>query len=532
MSKYWKVKVDYVLKKYNNITLIEKDTHMDRYLQRFCVMKVLNRIFFVLSAVLLPLPAFAVDAINLEIWERERDDSISNPKLTDPLSYRDCSQEYEWTFRYTYSGLGSGYMYWYLGTDCSDQENRNNPNMCINLPEANPEKPRIQGGTWKWKSNELYMAATGLQMEECAPYEGEMNIWLIVMDSLSDEDVYCSDHIQIRIDTQGPQPATGVTSIFAEEGANVEWEEGSNNATDIRGFYILCWPVPSNVPSAETEETTEEEEEEDDDESTSSDAGTKSASYFFASDRAMDGGMDAAMDAGPDSDSGVDASEQTDGGSADTDVDADTDTDMDTNDDNVGLCGKAGGFGPGDAVNIEDYRCTGILGSSTRSHTVRGLENDVEYRFGVVTLDEALNPSVVSNVSCSTPQDVRSFLDDYIDSGGEGNGFCFIATAAYGSYDHPHVRILRKFRDSFLATLPCGPGLIRAYYRVGPALAEITTQNETLRSAVRIALVPVTGLAFILVTIGPALSLALLSIMIGGTVALACFRKRRRRILS
>ena len=242
---------------------------MDRYLQYSRGMRVLNRIFFLLLAVSLPLPAFA-DAISLEIWERERDSDLANPQLTDPLSYRDCYKQYEWTFRYTYQGTGAGYMYWYLGENCSDSENRSNPNMCVNLPEASPQHPSIQGGTWKWKSNELYLAATGLQMEECAPFEGEMNIWLLVMDSLSDEDVYASSHIQIRIDTKGPEPATDVSSIFAEEGAKVEWNEGSNNPEDLRGFYILCWPVPSGVPSAKTEVTPEPEEDEE-----TSDGGTK-----------------------------------------------------------------------------------------------------------------------------------------------------------------------------------------------------------------------------------------------------------------
>jgi hypothetical protein len=49
-------------------------------------------------------------------------------------------------------------------------------------------------------------------------------------------------------------------------------------------------------------------------------------------------------------------------------------------------------------------------------------------------------------------------------------GGCFVATAAYGSYGHPDVVALRRFRDEVLVHHATGRALIRWYLRVGPRL--------------------------------------------------------------
>lgn len=51
-------------------------------------------------------------------------------------------------------------------------------------------------------------------------------------------------------------------------------------------------------------------------------------------------------------------------------------------------------------------------------------------------------------------------------------GACFIATAVYGDYDHPRVKILREFRDQVLMRTPVGRKFVRWYYRVGPVLGK------------------------------------------------------------
>lgn len=59
------------------------------------------------------------------------------------------------------------------------------------------------------------------------------------------------------------------------------------------------------------------------------------------------------------------------------------------------------------------------------------------------------------------------------------SGACYIATMAYGDYNHPQVLILRHFRDLYLAQRNWGKWFIRTYYKYSPSLVE-KLRNHTL----------------------------------------------------
>ncbi len=80
---------------------------------------------------------------------------------------------------------------------------------------------------------------------------------------------------------------------------------------------------------------------------------------------------------------------------------------------------------------------------------------------------------------------------DALGGGGDGGGGgCFIATAAYGSYLHPHVRTLRDFRDQVLMASSVGRSIIQVYYRYSPALAQHIERDPAAKIAARLALTP------------------------------------------
>lgn len=76
-------------------------------------------------------------------------------------------------------------------------------------------------------------------------------------------------------------------------------------------------------------------------------------------------------------------------------------------------------------------------------------------------------------------------------SGGGGGGGCFIATAAFGSYLHPKVQILRTFRDEYLLASPPGRAFVKLYYRLSPPVADVVSRHEGLRAVSRVLLTPV-----------------------------------------
>jgi hypothetical protein len=75
-------------------------------------------------------------------------------------------------------------------------------------------------------------------------------------------------------------------------------------------------------------------------------------------------------------------------------------------------------------------------------------------------------------------------------------GGCFIATAAYGSYEEPHVQVLREFRDRMLLANPAGRTFVHWYYETSPRYATWIARHDIARAAVRMALLPVIAAAY------------------------------------
>ena len=65
------------------------------------------------------------------------------------------------------------------------------------------------------------------------------------------------------------------------------------------------------------------------------------------------------------------------------------------------------------------------------------------------------------------------------------SGACYIATMAYGNYNHPQVVVLRHFRDLFLAQNSWGRWFIKSYYRHSPRLVERLRNHDLANKFIR-----------------------------------------------
>ena len=108
---------------------------------------------------------------------------------------------------------------------------------------------------------------------------------------------------------------------------------------------------------------------------------------------------------------------------------------------------------------------------------------------------------------------------------------CFIATAAYDSPLHPHVRILRDFRDKYLMPSKLGRTLVNLYYRYSPFAAEFITKHKALRIVVRINLLPLVAFSYSLFHFGPAITAVwVLFIFVLPIFLILFFRRKMRRV--
>jgi len=62
---------------------------------------------------------------------------------------------------------------------------------------------------------------------------------------------------------------------------------------------------------------------------------------------------------------------------------------------------------------------------------------------------------------------------------------CYIATMAYGDYDHPQVMILRQFRDEVLDKSAFGKWFIKNYYHYSPKLVEKLKNKKGINTIIR-----------------------------------------------
>jgi|GEM_PF-2478803 len=114
--------------------------------------------------------------------------------------------------------------------------------------------------------------------------------------------------------------------------------------------------------------------------------------------------------------------------------------------------------------------------------------------------------------------------------GGGGGGGCFIATVAFGSPMELPVKVLRDFRDHFLLVNTVGRPFVDVYYTCSPPVADFIAKHANLRAMVRLSLLPIVGVSWLALNLGPVPTLALILLLLALITATTVVFVRKIRL--
>ncbi len=156
------------------------------------------------------------------------------------------------------------------------------------------------------------------------------------------------------------------------------------------------------------------------------------------------------------------------------------------------------------------------------SANLTGLSAGTTYHFRIVATN-SVGTSYGSDATFTTASEV-----DEGDEGADGIS-CFIATAAYGSSMEPHVKVLREFRDRFLLSTRAGRAFVDLYYAYSPTVADFIANHDTLQVVVRWSLLPLAGVSWVALKLGPVPTLAFILFFLSLITSSMVVSSRKRR---
>lgn len=133
-----------------------------------------------------------------------------------------------------------------------------------------------------------------------------------------------------------------------------------------------------------------------------------------------------------------------------------------------------------DIINKEQESVS-IYGTSAALMLRPKIESAVQTMSVIGTLDMTSQCRTYYNNNNNTLSSINRQLQPK-PSSSEG---CYIATMAYGDYDHPQVLVLRQFRDSYLSQRNWGKKFISFYYANSPRWVETLKDHKRINTLIR-----------------------------------------------
>ncbi|HEA29696.1 MAG TPA: hypothetical protein ENH91_06835 [Leeuwenhoekiella sp.] len=129
--------------------------------------------------------------------------------------------------------------------------------------------------------------------------------------------------------------------------------------------------------------------------------------------------------------------------------------------------------------HIESYKS--FLKNQNHNHEIQKMNEKI---FIALDYNRQENDHLKNDVLIEIIDSFKSKINTKIRDNKQKTG-CYIATMAYGDYDHPQVLELRKFRDDFLNKTILGRNFIKLYYRYSPSLAERLKNKQGINPIIR-----------------------------------------------
>jgi hypothetical protein len=160
------------------------------------------------------------------------------------------------------------------------------------------------------------------------------------------------------------------------------------------------------------------------------------------------------------------------------------------------------------ATNVTSY--SAILGISYTGGTLSSVEvrfacNEADdqksfYTTWVSTAGNGTYTEKLTGLASKTTYEFRAQLRydgtviegatrPFTTTSGASPGFCFIATAAYGTPTAEQIDVLREFRDVVLLKSTIGSQFVALYYRLAPPVSDLVARGDLSRTLVRKLLV-------------------------------------------
>lgn len=135
---------------------------------------------------------------------------------------------------------------------------------------------------------------------------------------------------------------------------------------------------------------------------------------------------------------------------------------------------------------VSESSCVGVFEpGATVSCELDQLFGNFLYQVGLVYEDSCSNDSALVTGEITTPRQKFQTVE----------GFCFIATAAWGAAWEDRVAALRWFRDAYMRQTGVGYALVQAYYANSPPLAAAIADRPWARALTRAILAPLADIA-------------------------------------